>query len=677
MAVVHVEGHKQGFRVLLPAALPDMTDLLHNPSWSPGGTQISAAVITKANPARQLYLLDVAGNEPAKLLPGLEPDRWYNDMAWSPDGTRIVVSTRQTAAEPTVSSQSTPLEQPASPRPSNYPRIVSAMPAQPTVTPAADLLPSDARELVSRYEQEKAAIKTAAAGQVRDRRQQLIEELKPLQDKYTREARLDEAVAIRDLIRALTPPAVSILPDSGSLSRYNSRVGDVFYLCVTGRLHGSVWGTDVYTSDSTLATAAVHAGVLHPGQTGMVKVTILPGQAAYQGATRNSVRSVSYGPYPASYKVEAAFGEDSEYFYAPKETDAQATSSNGEQDPEVAQLRSLGAKLVARGCAGVGRPMANGLRWARCRSARVLPLSRSRESPQARRLRRLGLGPSSCSIPRSGPLEILWRTVRIPPGHPMASGLRLRGEVAERSGTTEEIWLDRGGPGCKGSRPPAPRGGSARASWRRGRQTPRPSSSATRRRARFARSARTNRMPIPRVMWKAVGDQFPDLWYPVVPPDGRYVAYHADGQLTIADMTDQKIVGSWPLDGWRGFLGGWSPDGSRLGFGAFGGEDKGLWELLFTLAGKPSRRTAAPDWERLLHVAELVVRRLKDGLRFSLTGAGIRSLDGGHTTAKCGQQVSDFGGYASECVCLPASLCAGTQTPEHKGGRTGYRQAPA
>ena len=70
-----------------------MTDLLHNPSWSPGGTQILAAVITKANPARQLYLLDVAGNEPAKLLPGLEPDRWYNDMAWSPDGTRIVVPT--------------------------------------------------------------------------------------------------------------------------------------------------------------------------------------------------------------------------------------------------------------------------------------------------------------------------------------------------------------------------------------------------------------------------------------------------------------------------------------------------------------------------------------------------------------------------------------------------------
>ena len=138
------------------------------------------------------------------------------------------------------------------------------MPAQPTVAPAADLLPSDARELVSRYEQEKARIKTAAVGQLRDRHQQLIEELTPLQDKYTREARLDEAVAIRDVIRALTPPVVSSLPDSGSLFNHSSRVGGVLYFRVTGRLDGSVWGTDAYTSDSVLATTAVHAGVLRP-----------------------------------------------------------------------------------------------------------------------------------------------------------------------------------------------------------------------------------------------------------------------------------------------------------------------------------------------------------------------------------------------------------------------------
>ena len=88
-------------------------------------------------------------------------------------------------------------------------------------------------------------------------------------------------------------------------------------------------------------------------------------------------------------------------------------------------------------------------------------------------------------------------------------------------------------------------------------------------------------------------------------PNGRYVAYHADGQLKIADMAAGRSSASWPLDGWRGWLGGWSPDGSRLGYGAFGGEDKGLWELPFVFVGNlklsPPRRILSgsctlPSW---------------------------------------------------------------------------------
>ena len=99
LAVVPVEGHKQGFRVLLPAAITDMTDLLHNPCWSPDGWQILAAVTTKANPRGSSTSWTLRVGRGAKLLPGLEQDRWYNDMAWSPDGKHIVVSTRQTAIE--------------------------------------------------------------------------------------------------------------------------------------------------------------------------------------------------------------------------------------------------------------------------------------------------------------------------------------------------------------------------------------------------------------------------------------------------------------------------------------------------------------------------------------------------------------------------------------------------
>ncbi|MGO8746151.1 MAG: hypothetical protein ACLQNE_09195 [Thermoguttaceae bacterium] len=92
--MVHAEGHAKGFRVLLPAAVPDMTDLVPNLCWSPDGRQVLAAVITKANPVWQLYRIDAAGKGPGKPLPGLDKGRWYNEMAWSLDGKRIVVSTK-------------------------------------------------------------------------------------------------------------------------------------------------------------------------------------------------------------------------------------------------------------------------------------------------------------------------------------------------------------------------------------------------------------------------------------------------------------------------------------------------------------------------------------------------------------------------------------------------------
>ena len=56
-----------------------------------------------------------------------------------------------------------------------------------------------------------------------------------------------------------------------------------------------MWGTDIYTDDSQLATTAVHAGVLVAGEIGLVKVVILPGQEAYASTERNGVTSTSYG----------------------------------------------------------------------------------------------------------------------------------------------------------------------------------------------------------------------------------------------------------------------------------------------------------------------------------------------------------------------------------------------
>jgi hypothetical protein len=50
--------------------------------------------------------------------------------------------------------------------------------------------------------------------------------------------------------------------------------------------------------------AAVHAGVLKPGQESIVKVIFAPGQTSYSGSDQNGVRSSPWGAYQLSYKVE-------------------------------------------------------------------------------------------------------------------------------------------------------------------------------------------------------------------------------------------------------------------------------------------------------------------------------------------------------------------------------------
>jgi hypothetical protein len=81
--------------------------------------------------------------------------------------------------------------------------------------------------------------------------------------------------------------------------------GEFFYLEVRGTRRGEIYGTDVYTMSSDLATAAVHAGVLRNGEKRYVKVTLLPGLQRYEGCERHGVKSHDYfGHWPRSYRVD-------------------------------------------------------------------------------------------------------------------------------------------------------------------------------------------------------------------------------------------------------------------------------------------------------------------------------------------------------------------------------------
>jgi hypothetical protein len=88
-----------------------------------------------------------------------------------------------------------------------------------------------------------------------------------------------------------------------TLSNLQGMIGKSFRFRVTGAVTGTVWGTGTYTSDSPLAAVVVHAGLLKPGQAGIVKVTIVAPLDAYQGSVSNGVASSDYGPWPGAYQV--------------------------------------------------------------------------------------------------------------------------------------------------------------------------------------------------------------------------------------------------------------------------------------------------------------------------------------------------------------------------------------
>jgi LCCL domain len=81
--------------------------------------------------------------------------------------------------------------------------------------------------------------------------------------------------------------------------------GQTYYFRVEGADSGSVWGTDVYTGDSVLAAAAVHAGAVKVGETGVVKVTVVEPLNQYRGTTRHGVTTHSYGRFDTAYRVDA------------------------------------------------------------------------------------------------------------------------------------------------------------------------------------------------------------------------------------------------------------------------------------------------------------------------------------------------------------------------------------
>lgn len=97
-----------------------------------------------------------------------------------------------------------------------------------------------------------------------------------------------------------------VITNPGNLIKFRKNTGMTYSVQVTGTLQGGVWGgaDGVYTDDSAVAKAAVHAGLLGVGETKVLKVTILPGRQWYNGCSKNGIATPNFGSFAGSYKFE-------------------------------------------------------------------------------------------------------------------------------------------------------------------------------------------------------------------------------------------------------------------------------------------------------------------------------------------------------------------------------------
>ena len=135
-----------------------------------------------------------------------------------------------------------------------------------------------------------------------------------LQLAIAREDQLNREVTALQAARGILPKRVADPeqqagttdePTPETLVQYRGSLGKTLSFNVVGSTTSKpVWGSNPYTADSNLSWAAVHAGVLKPGEAGLVRVTILPGLQSYASSKQNGVVTSAWGTFSLSYRIE-------------------------------------------------------------------------------------------------------------------------------------------------------------------------------------------------------------------------------------------------------------------------------------------------------------------------------------------------------------------------------------
>jgi hypothetical protein len=163
--------------------------------------------------------------------------------------------------------------------------------------------PASARAIIAQFEQQKLQVRAEMEKRIEQQQIVLRAQLKELAAHLDQTGSLREAQAVRDYLQKFEPAAPIAQADPGTMQNYRDRIGQTFVFEVVGQAGSTIWGDGVYTDDSAIAVAAVHAGIVRVGEHALVQVRIMPGQASYNGTFRNGVRSNTYGPWEGSYSL--------------------------------------------------------------------------------------------------------------------------------------------------------------------------------------------------------------------------------------------------------------------------------------------------------------------------------------------------------------------------------------
>ncbi len=79
---------------------------------------------------------------------------------------------------------------------------------------------------------------------------------------------------------------------------FKNDAGQIYkFRCPEHGVEQMIWGSDIYTLDSSICTAAVHAGLFTLASGGVVTVEFRPGRLTYGSTVRNGITSRTYGEY--------------------------------------------------------------------------------------------------------------------------------------------------------------------------------------------------------------------------------------------------------------------------------------------------------------------------------------------------------------------------------------------